>query len=126
MALKIYKLVGKEIIPVSNLTEYVQSLNQDSLFGRVSVTETHDGDIRVSTVFLGIDHGFGGKPLLFETMVFGGRLNGYQCRYGTYDEAVEGHWDTVDDVFGPVRAQEHRSAASHLLPESTVDPISKL
>ena len=53
----------------------------------------------VSTVFLGIDHSFGGKrPLWFETMVF--RQNtekqissqGYgQWRYSTWNEAENGH-----------------------------------
>ncbi len=47
----------------------------------------------VSTVFLGLDHNFGrtGPPLLFETMIFGGPNDGYQERYATWDEAVEGH-----------------------------------
>lgn len=49
------------------------------------------GEIVVSTVFLGIDHGFGGPPLLFETAAF---LEGEDIeleRYGTWDEAVAGH-----------------------------------
>jgi hypothetical protein len=48
------------------------------------------GQLRVSTVFLGIDHNFGrtGPPLFFETMVFG---NGYQERYCTWQEAKDGH-----------------------------------
>jgi len=47
---------------------------------------------RISTVFLGIDHNFGdGPPLLFETMVFGGKLDQEQDRYSTYDEAITGH-----------------------------------
>lgn len=49
-------------------------------------------DIRVSTVFLGLDHRHGeGSPLLFETMIFGGPHHDYQERYSTWDEAVEGH-----------------------------------
>lgn len=49
-------------------------------------------DVRVSTVFLGIDHSFGhGPPLLFETMVFGGPLDGEQRRYSTWGEAEAGH-----------------------------------
>ena len=48
------------------------------------------GEVEVSTVFLGIDHQFGyGKPLLFETMIFGGKNDGYQTRYSTWEEAVE-------------------------------------
>lgn len=46
----------------------------------------------VSTVFLGIDHQFGrGEPVLFETMIFGGPLDGDMYRYGTYEQAERGH-----------------------------------
>ena len=48
--------------------------------------------VSVSTVFLGIDHGFGhGPPILFETMVFGGVLDQEQERYATWEEAEAGH-----------------------------------
>ena len=49
--------------------------------------------IMVSTVFLGLDHNFfwGGPPLVFETLVFGGPLDQEMDRYSTYDEAVRGH-----------------------------------
>lgn len=50
----------------------------------------------VSTVFLGIDHNFGdGAPLLFETMIFGGKHNEYQRRYATWTEAEAGHKHAV-------------------------------
>ena len=51
------------------------------------------GDVRVSTVFLGVDHvgWYGGPPELFETMVFGGPLDLEQERYATWDEAEAGH-----------------------------------
>jgi hypothetical protein len=50
------------------------------------------GGAYVSTVFLGLDHSFGdGPPLLYETMIFGGRHDGYQERYATREEALEGH-----------------------------------
>jgi hypothetical protein len=51
------------------------------------------GDVRVSTVFLGFDLSFGaaGPPVLFETMVFGGALDGKCERYSTWDEAEVGH-----------------------------------
>lgn len=49
-------------------------------------------DVEVSTVFLGIDHSFGGgRPVLFETMIFGGTHDEYQERYSTWDQAVAGH-----------------------------------
>lgn len=47
---------------------------------------------RVSTVFLGIDHNvFGGPPLLFETMIFGGVHDETQLRCSKWDEAEEMH-----------------------------------
>lgn len=56
--------------------------------------EGPDGlEIWVSTVFLGLDHNWGetGAPVLFETMVFGGVLDGEQERYTTRDDAFRGH-----------------------------------
>jgi hypothetical protein len=54
----------------------------------------------VSTVFLSIDHGFGEKPMWFETMVIvkddsekGEHFADYQKRYETWEEAVQGHED---------------------------------
>ena len=48
--------------------------------------------VNVSTVFLGIDHSFGfGQPVLFETMIFGGKHDQYQERYCTLEEAKIGH-----------------------------------
>ncbi len=53
--------------------------------------ETH-GDANVSTVFLGLDHAFGGgPPMLFETMIFGGDHDEYCERYATVEEARAGH-----------------------------------
>lgn len=47
------------------------------------------GNVDVSTVFLGLDRSFGqGKPLLFETMVFGGPLD-QECERCSSWEAAE-------------------------------------
>jgi len=58
---------------------------------RVARDEVGDSD--VSTVFLQLDHSFTGRPppLVFETMVFGGPLDGECERYATWDEAEMGH-----------------------------------
>jgi hypothetical protein len=58
------------------------------------------GDSRISTVFLGIDHSFiyKGTPILFETMIFGGKRDGYQARYCTWIEAMEGHLEMIKIV----------------------------
>jgi len=59
---------------------------------RVAHTEITTGE-HVSTVFLGLDHRFGGEgpPILFETMVFGGPHDGEMQRYATWDDAETGH-----------------------------------
>jgi hypothetical protein len=55
--------------------------------------------VAVSTVFLGVDHNFnGGAPILFETMIFGGVLDGYQSRCRTKIAALEMHAYAVTKV----------------------------
>lgn len=50
------------------------------------------GESRVSTIFLSIDHSYdGGPPLLFETLVFDGPLDGEMERCGTMDAALQQH-----------------------------------
>lgn len=98
-----WKLEGKVAVPCS-LEE--MAVSRESVIGRqVGLTELGFGAY-VSTVFLGIDHGFFGRSKLFETMVFyprpegpvkliGGRMSEeegtMQYRYTTYEEAEEGH-----------------------------------
>lgn len=54
------------------------------------------GDVRVSTVFLGLNHSYGnGAPLLFETMIFGGPHDGHQTRCTFWDEAEKMHAEAV-------------------------------
>jgi len=59
---------------------------------RVDETRLSNG-VRVSTVFLGLDHRFDdkGPPLVFETMIFGGPLDQHMWRYSSWDDAVTGH-----------------------------------
>lgn len=47
--------------------------------------------VTVSTVFLGLEHGFGPYSEWFETMVFGGLYDQYAWRYATYNQAKDGH-----------------------------------
>ena len=69
-----------------------------------SVNKTKKGNISVSTVFLGIDHSYGTeqagqKPILFETMIFGGLHDGYMERYCTWEEAEAGHANMCEMAF---------------------------
>jgi len=84
-----YILHGHEAVPEDDLLTWAHWLE---LANRVvKRTQVSEG-IEVSTVFLGLNHSFGeGKPLIFETMIFGGVRDGYMVRYSTWDEASVGH-----------------------------------
>jgi len=61
-----------------------------------------DGGVRVSTVFLGLDHAFHGPPpILWETMVFGGPHDQYMDRYSSREAAIEGHKRVVQMASSP-------------------------
>jgi hypothetical protein len=51
------------------------------------------GNAEISTVFLGLNHRYSdkGPPLLFETMIFGGKHDEYCKRYSSWDDAMIGH-----------------------------------
>jgi len=81
-------LDGHATVPCDDLTTWGRWMET----AKRHVREDFFGDIRISTVFLGIDHSFGdGPPLIFETMVFGGALDQEMDRYSTWDEAEGGH-----------------------------------
>lgn len=65
---------------------------------RIALTEI-TSEIAVSTVWLGIDHGWGQSvPIIFEMMVFGGPLDQEQWRYATKEAALAGHDQAVAAV----------------------------
>lgn len=78
-----------EPVPVSPL-EFGEWFEQNDEARRVALTEV--GEAKVSTVFLGIDHQFGDRePLLYETMIFGGKFDGNQWRTPTRAKAIDAH-----------------------------------
>ena len=88
-------LDGNKVVEISNLTRWVEDFEKDNR--RVQYTEW--GNVCISTVFLGIDHGFGAAPLWFETMRFEdperrGHESG-QWRCATYNEAILMHAEAV-------------------------------
>lgn len=69
-------------------------LGGEEITGELPKKHNRLAGIRVSTVFLGVDHNFfgdGRRPIVFETMIFGGPHDGYQERYATWEEAEVGH-----------------------------------
>ena len=89
-----YNKDGKEL-PVEKAAE----LLQNPRYKRVAGTDLKDGRW-LSTVWLGMNHRFGdrGRPLIFESMLFGGETN-YESlgcwRYSTLEEAQSGHEELV-------------------------------
>jgi hypothetical protein len=55
------------------------------------VARTMIGDIRVQTDFIGVNAYVSDPPLVWETMVFGGRWDGYQERHSSEVNARVGH-----------------------------------
>ena len=93
-----YKLWGKKVIKCGKDEQWYRAFSQDV---DRHVGDTTIGDVRVSTVFLVIDHQWGsGPPLLFETMVFGGEYDQDQERYSTWKQAEKGHRAMCKKVFG--------------------------
>lgn len=87
-------LDGHQPVPVDDVRTWGLWF-QDITKRRVDYTEFPGG--YVSTVFLGLNHRFGpGKPLLFETMVFGGPHDELCDRYETWEEAEAGHRRAVE------------------------------
>lgn len=84
-------LVAGRVVPVEGLGEWAQWFETANRHVRKDVM----ADVTVSTVFLGLDYGFGGPPRWFETMVFGGHYDQAQERYETQAEAIAGHEEWV-------------------------------
>lgn len=91
-----YILSGKEAVPVDDLIAWATWFETaDRTVARTEISP----EVRVSTVFLGLDHSFGhGLPMLFETMVFGGEHDQYQERYMTWEGAERGHQKAVEMI----------------------------
>ena len=90
MALSYYDRSGQPI----TLDEWGSLLTEDITTRVVAKDDlvVAGGPVCVSTVWLGLDHSWDdGPPLIFETMVFGGALEGEMERYSTEAEAVAGH-----------------------------------
>jgi len=65
------------------------------------------GEIRISTVFLVINHAMGVRsPVLFETMIFGGPFDQYCERYSTAAEARKGHARVVQCIKDGIDPEE--------------------
>ena len=90
-----YILDGKNAVSADLITWAKWLETAERHVAKTAVSDT----VNVSTVFLGLDHSFGGgPPLLFETMILGGEHDKYQDRYETWEQAEVGHQKAVDLV----------------------------
>ena len=94
---KYYDRDGKKITQ-----EEWQEKVADIEYQRVGHFETlaNGEKISVATIWVGMNQSFvpNQEPVIFETMVFGGRNNGLCRRYSTELEALVGHNEIVDIV----------------------------
>lgn len=92
-----YILEGRETKPVDLLT-WAKWLEVNN--GSRIIRKTDVGEAKVSTVFIGLDHNYDatGPAHIFETLVFGGPLDGEMNRYPTWSDAEKGHEEMVERV----------------------------
>lgn len=100
------------VIPEPNLLKWAEWFESSGPKRRLERTELPKH--HVSTVFLGLDHGFGETPQLWETMVFENKLtevdifgkkekihkslDRFTRRYATKEQALVGHQEVVVEV----------------------------
>ena len=67
------------------------------------ILRTERGDVLVSTVFTGLNMApLNPRPMIYETMIFGGEHDQSQWRYSTEDEAKAGHEEACKLVWGEI------------------------
>jgi hypothetical protein len=99
-----YRMVGNDYIHVRGASYRIE---------HTDAVERAEGIVRVSTVWLGLDHNLFGPPHIFETMIFGGAHDGTLWRYSSHAEAVTGHAAAVELVRREAHAiNQLREAAS--------------
>ena len=99
-----YRLEGHKAIPESDVLKWGRWFEKANrrvanTEGRVKLNGKPIGLVRVSTVFLGLDHQLSnGPPLLFETMVFGGPMDNEMIRTPTWEAAEVAHEQMIERV----------------------------
>lgn len=98
-----YILKNRKIYPCDDLLLWGTWLEENDRH----VGDDQIDDIRISTVFLGLDRSFveSAQPILFETMLFGGPINQDGCRYEDIESAESGHETAVSCAKEIVKAQ---------------------
>lgn len=85
--------------PESDILKWAEWFKQANRY--IAKNHTKRGRVFVSTVFISINHNFSisinhnfsinSPPILWETMIFGSKYDGYQQRYTSREAALKGH-----------------------------------
>src|SRR3546814_15940299 len=91
-----YKLDGRRSVPCDSLVEWSMWMAA----GDRRVAGTWIDDVRISTVFLGLDHkhALGGDPHLFETLVVVDGRTTEMPRYFTWEDTQTGHAELTNHI----------------------------
>ena len=69
-----YALIERKVVPIHDLMQWARWFETAKRSDLTRISRDEVGGFLVSTIFLGLDHGFvpwdGPAPILFETMVF--------------------------------------------------------
>lgn len=119
--LPLYILVDRIPTPERDLNKWSRWMAD---FSNRRVAQYTAGQYFVSTVFLGLDHGFGrtAKPLIFESMVFlydtrrhdSKHKNSWMWRYMSWYDAERNHKELCRKV---------NQIRSHVLPRSSLEEL---
>ncbi len=98
-----YKLEGQTPVAVESFIEWNLWMAA-ARFADITVMYNEFNDCLISTKFVGIDLNPGScnsnsQPMVFETLVMGGVLDGKRNFYPTWDEAIQGHLKICTQVF---------------------------
>lgn len=97
-----YILKNRKIYPCDDLMLWGAWMQENNRHVDFTLVD----DIRISTVFLGLDHSYRGSvPILFETMIFGEPLDQDMNRYEDIDSAETGHEMAVSCVKEIIKAK---------------------
>lgn len=112
----LYILKGKEPVPTTDLIAWAEWMERHERLVKADMTVDENGSVIVSTVFLGCDYNVTGKepPILFETLIFGGKLDGRMWRYPTWELAEKNHenvWKMVQA--NSLQTKEKDGAKNH-------------
>jgi hypothetical protein len=98
--------------------EYIEWLYGEDSYKHKVLIQEEVGNKWVSTVFLGLDHGFGDNIRVFETMVFtNGEGSERDCqRYSTWEEAIAGHRRVCDELTSGLSREQLEAARALIEP----------